>query len=277
MKFSISNFLLSSIVLTASMSVNAQSTCALPANVYMFTYNGTVYEIVRENRTWTDAAACAVEHNGYLAEINDSSEQAVIFAELGNASIVNSNTVAPDGGGASYVWIGGNDLGTEGEWTWDGDNNGSGSQFWQGTASGSPVGGLYNNWGNEPDDFGTGQDGLGLAITNWPLGSAGQWNDVDDANTLYFVIEYPSTAGVNNQSIKNIEIFPIPSTQEVTINAEIGINSILVYTLKGEKVETIEIASESSYSLDISNYKTGTYFLKIGLENGTFQTHKIVR
>ena len=62
------------------------------------------------------------------------------------AGIVSSNTIAPDGGGASYLWIGGNDITTEGKWVWDGDNTAPSTQFWQATASGSPAGGLYTNW-----------------------------------------------------------------------------------------------------------------------------------
>lgn len=116
--------------------------------------------------------------------------QYLIFNALNNASITNSNTVAPDGGGAAYVWIGGNDLTTEGNWVWDGNNDGKGIQFWLGDTSGNPVNNLYNNWGKEPDNYLNSQDALGLALTNWPLGSAGQWNDIDDSNKLYFVIEF---------------------------------------------------------------------------------------
>ena len=38
-----------------------------------------------------------------------------------------------------------------------------------GALSGNPVGGLYNNWGNEPDDFGGGQDALGLSLNGMAL------------------------------------------------------------------------------------------------------------
>ena len=31
---------------------------------------------------------------------------------------------------------------------------------------------------------------MGLAITNWPFGKAGEWNDVNINNELYFIIEY---------------------------------------------------------------------------------------
>ena len=181
---------------TEDYIVNIVAGCVADENnVTLFVYNNSNYEIVEETKTWEEAAACAVARGGKLVEINDQAEQDEIFTQLGNAGITNANTVAPDGGGGAYVWIGGNDIQTEGEWIWDGDNDNAGDQFWQGDASGTPVGGLYNNWGNEPDDFG-GQDALGLSLDGWPLGVAGEWNDVAATNNLYYVIEYPENPGV---------------------------------------------------------------------------------
>ncbi len=171
------------------------STCANPANIYTFQYNGKTYELVRENKTWTEAAACAVERGGYLAEINDAAENTAIFNELmNNAGITLSNTVSNSGGAASYVFLGGNDIDAEGTWVWNGNNDAITTQFWQGDASGLPVNGLYNNWGIEPDNFGN-QDALGLGLNVWPqptggLGTAGQWNDIPATDALYYLIEF---------------------------------------------------------------------------------------
>ena len=170
-------------------SVSTYTVHVTSTTLVTFSYNGTNYEIVKLNKNWLNAAAFAVERGGYLAEINSVEEQNEIYSQLQSASITTSSTTAPDGGGAAYVWIGGNDLSSEGRWVWDGDYDQVNEQFWQGTKSGSPVGGLYNNWGNEPDNYGSGQDALGLALTRWPYGSAGQWNDVSHTNSLYFVIE----------------------------------------------------------------------------------------
>jgi hypothetical protein len=171
------------------VTINLNS-CVSTSSIYSFTYNGEKYEIAKETKTWAQAAACAAERGGYLLEINDSAEQGAIFDELiNNTSITNSNTISPDGGEASYVWLGGNDIKTEGSWIWDGNNDKDGDTFWVGDVSGSAVGGVYSNWGNEPDDFGSGQDALGLALTDWPRGKAGEWNDLTDNNELYFVIE----------------------------------------------------------------------------------------
>jgi len=60
----------------------AQAQCASAANIYSFTYNGKNYEVVRQNTTWINAASCAVTRGGYLAEINNASEQTAIYNEL---------------------------------------------------------------------------------------------------------------------------------------------------------------------------------------------------
>lgn len=178
-------------VILSHFSANGQ--CVNTANIYSFAYNGKSYEVVKENKAWLNASLCAVSRGGSLAEINDAAEQNALYMAVLNAGIINGNTVAPDGGGGAYVWLGGNDLAVEGNWIWDGNNDNIGSQFWLGTSSGSSVGGLYNNWGNEPDDY-FGQDALALSLNGWPLGVSGEWNDVDHTNLLYYIIEYPAVA-----------------------------------------------------------------------------------
>ena len=162
------------------------------SNIVSFTCFGNKYEIIKVPFDWKTAAKIANERGGILAEINSQIEQDSIFYFLNNAEIDITKTVSTGGGGASYVWIGGTDLNEEGKWMWDGNYDGIGEQFWEGTKTGVPVNGLFNNWGNEPDDVGN-QDGTGLAITNWPYGIAGQWNDLQTTAALYSVIEYDNS------------------------------------------------------------------------------------
>lgn len=236
-------------------------------NVYTFIYQNAKYEIVKENKNWINASACAVERGAMLAEINSQEEQDSIFFHVNNAGITAANTVAPDGGGASYIWIGGNDLGVEGQWVWNGDNDNTSVQFWQGTTSGSAVDHLYNNWGNEPDDW-NGQDGLGLAFTNWPLGVAGQWNDVDHTNQLYYIIEYePDLSGIDDPSKldKGFSIYPNPASDKLRISInDILIrgnnNTLRIYNIAGKVVKT-EAVSNTELDIDISNLDGGVYMI----------------
>jgi hypothetical protein len=253
--------------------------CADTANIYTFTYNSATYEVVRENKTWVLAAACAVERGGILAEIDDLAEQNAIYSEvLSNASITASNTVAPDGGGASYLWIGGNDMAYESDWLWDGNNDLYVTHFWLGNASGGPISGRYNNWGNEPDNYGPGQDGLGLAITNWPQGVSGQWNDLIIGNTLYYVIEYPSTADLESEeSSTRLILSPNPSLAEITLESDLEITSLIMYDSRGAKTEIDQNASSNKLTIDISALTSGIYYLKVSFANGESETRKIVR
>lgn len=264
------------------LSFSSSAQCADTANIYSFVYNGSSYELIRENKTWVNAANCAVERGGFLAEINDLAEQNAIYTELStNAGIVLNNTVAPDGGGASYVWLGGNDLSVEGTWIWDGNNDNAGSQFWQGNASGNPVGGLYSNWGNEPDNFSE-QDALGLALTQWPLasgslGTASQWNDVDQDNTLYFLVEYQSSLGLTHESSNNeLHFYPNPVEDFINVeNTTLEIVKIFLTNAEGKEITAMNCEGSISPTMNLSKLKPGIYYLNADFKNGTSKSVKI--
>jgi hypothetical protein len=259
----------------ASIAAHAQCNPNV-ANIYKYTFEGNVYEIIKENLSWVDAAACAAKRGGRLIEINSKAEQDTFFAKTKLAGIVASNTVAPDGGGASYIWIGGNDLAQEGKWIWDGDNTAASVQFWQGTSSGNPVGGLYNNWGNEPDDF-DGQDALGFAITNWPLGVAGQWNDVDETNVLYYAIEYIGLSAMDELQASTFAVYPNPSAGQVQLKLQqensLAPCQVEIFNMLGERVFSAE--TSTSLAIDLSNEPKGMYFVKVQ-QGGAVSTRKIL-
>ncbi len=173
-------------------SMNAQ--CFKTATSDKFKFEGHTYILVKNKFSWQNAAKCAVESGGYLAHINNRREQKNIFEKLKKTITNPALTIANDGGGASYVWLGGTDLHHEGVWIWDGDNDGIGMQFWQGGVDGNPVGNNFVNWGHEPDNFNGHQNALAIALTEWPLGigslgQQGQWNDLNENDRLYFLIE----------------------------------------------------------------------------------------
>jgi len=164
----------------------------ITSNIHSFTFNGKKYEIVKEKMRWNDAVDFAVNRGGYLTEINNSEEQKAIFTELDTKAGINLDQTRNEFLRGA-VWIGGHDLNAEGTWIWDGDYDEQGTQFWSGGIiglEGNPVGGLYNNWGLEPDNS-RNQDMLSISLENTPRNGRSQWNDLDgDRNFLFFVIEY---------------------------------------------------------------------------------------
>lgn len=255
-------------LLTCSPHFSQAQCVSDEGNVFAFVYNGNSYEIVKENLNWVDAAACAVERGGFLMEVNDKPEQDSVYARIALAGISSNSTVASDGGPAEYLWIGGTDLGAEGEWIWDGNNDGTGDQFWQGTASGSAVGGLYNKWGNEPDNFAN-QDGLAIAIENWPNGVAGEWNDLKVANDLYYIIEYNglSTATPEPTWKSKVKIYPNPASDffQVEIAPE-DLNGknlkVQLYNASGIVVREFEDI-KNDLTIGVEGLSQGVYFIRI--------------
>jgi hypothetical protein len=220
-----------------------------------------------------------VERGGFLSQVDSQEEQDSIFYHLNNAGIDVANTVAPDGGGASYVWIGGNDIASEGDWVWDGDNDGNGEQFWEGDYNGNPVNGLYNNWGGEPDNWNI-QNGLGLALTSWPYGVPGQWNDVDDSNDLYYVIEYENTIGISEPALKRdyVQIFPNPATER--INIRLSDNQIVKLLRIYNDMGTIVIQQDFDHnfpgSIDVGELVPGIYFVSLRFEKAESANQLII-
>lgn len=164
-----------------------------------FEYNGHSYEIVKTARSWQAAYDDAHSKGGFLAEINDEAENTEIYSRLNRylTSGEYAGSVASNGGGASYIWLGASDAAQEGTWIWIDAN----TQFWSGSSAGNAVGGLYNSWGrdtglalHEPDNGGN-QDATAIALTRWPIGSGSlgqtsQWNDLIATDPLYYIIEY---------------------------------------------------------------------------------------
>ena len=190
------------VLLVGTLGQRSSAQCVSNSNIYRFTYANVRYEIVKEAKTWADAAACAVQRGGYLAQIDSAAEQAAIYSAIQAAGVSPNYNPIEFGGGASYVWIGGTDRVSEGSWVWDGNDDGLGTPFWQGSANGTAVAGRYNNWGRnaqgarqEPDNFLDAQDCVAIGLSKWPvgaplqLGAAGQWNDISEDSSCFFVIE----------------------------------------------------------------------------------------
>lgn len=254
--------------------------CADDANIYSFTYNGHSYEVVKENKTWTDASTCAISRNGYLAEINDEAEQDAVFTALtDNAEIVTDNT--QNQFGTASVWLGGSDAGTEGSWIWDGNNDGMGAQFWSGGPNGSPVGGLYSNWGTspaEPDNSG-GQDHLTIIIKPSAV-NFGLWNDLVSTNTIYYLIEYNEVVSTEEVVLKeNITVYPNPFTNFISIenNSEIAVDRISIMNILGQNIKTIYPIELTNNEINVADLEDGMYLLILHFENGEVVSRKVLK
>ena len=260
------------------------SQCANQSNIYTFTYNGKQYEVVKEQKTWANAAACAVARGGYLAQIGSAGENTAVYNAIVAAGVSSTYTVVNDGGGIAYVWIGATDQATEGTWLWDGNNDGAGTNFWNGQGNagaggGSAANGCYFNWGDthlgqpdEPDNYQNIQDGGAMGLASWPYGIAGEWNDISMSNSLYYVIEYDSTTGINNpKKHSHTSVFPNPANDKLKIVNDDPWNSIASLNISnqlGEIVFAQQNFSSTDLSIDTTGMENGIYFLCIAYRDG---------
>jgi hypothetical protein len=208
-------------------------------------------------------------YRGYLANIDDSDENDVIEEWLGQRVSTSeyANTSADDGGGAAYVWIGGDDRSSEGRWVWQRAGvSGFPKQFWQGGPNGSAVGGSYVNWGstgggyNEPDDYLGSQDGAAIALQAWPagfggLGSKGQWNDIDVTNRLYYVVEFDTVEGLDNSSgdgsgSNSSGTIRIALEEPINNETHMGVGNLRGWAVASSGISRVEILIDGAYAFD---------------------------
>ena len=214
----------------------------------IFEFGGHTYKIIAEPATWTDASAVAAElqlggQSGYLAHVNSASENAAILeavmAHLSEEQLAAS--LAEDGSNIPFIWLGGSDSSVEGQWVWS-DN---GDQFWEGDFNGNPVGGLFTNWGVQPDSATGDEDALAMGLGDWPepfydLGTAGQWNDLDGDTPLVYVVEF--------SGLTDIRL----SVDEPTLGGiHTGIGNVRGWAISSNKIDRLEIFIDGAYQFDI--------------------------
>ena len=278
------NFLLLTL---AFLSINLYGTD------FTFSISGKQYKIIETKKSWTDAAAWAVQDGGYLVEIGSAAEQNGIVNAIAVSGISTSYTVVNDGGGIAYIWIGATDKNTEGTWIWDGDNDGQGINFYTGqgnwgAGNGAAVGNAYFNWGgtntgsgsNEPDDYGSSQDAAGIGMDAWPsAGSgnvAGEWNDINKSNTLYFIVEYDATSIDESIKVNKGPSFTLFQNTNGVLNikSESIIEEISIYNMEGKQVFYAE--NVNSFTYMVGNLpSTGVYFVRSRFENAAIMSKKV--
>ena len=141
------------------------------------------YEVIYNGSsiTWDNARSAALAERfgaaqGYLATVTSEAENDYLAEKV-----------------VADTWIGAADSETEDVWKWM-DGPETGVQFWQGDASGSAVGGEYENWNaNEPNNsyYSYGEDCAHMYGSNTGA-LAGYWNDYYSGNTdvKYYIVEY---------------------------------------------------------------------------------------
>jgi len=83
---------------------------------------------------------------------------------------------------------------------------------------------------------------------------------------------YSNSSSTNEEKEININIFPNPTTNHLTIESPDPINYVEILDSNGNLC-----SRETSTELDLSTYKYGTYILKINFSNGNVKFRKIIK
>jgi len=137
---------------SVDVSCNACTGNQIAGFIYMGTYNGHQYYCSKDPALWNDAQAVCNANGGYLAVINDASENVFLANLLTTQS----------------AYVGASDIDNEGTFTWV---NGDGFN--------------YTNWyPGQPNNYNNAQHYLELL-------SNGQWNDQYTHVPLEYIMEIP--------------------------------------------------------------------------------------
>ena len=211
------------------------------------------YLLCRSPKTYSQAAKSAGTKKinnavGYLSNIESEAENSMLVSWLKSAIPLNElgRTSAADEGRQSFIWLGGDDLRSEGDWTWQRAGvQGYPRSFWAGNERGASVG-LYTNWSSspagqsEPDNDRGIQDGLAMAIDGR---SSGQWYDVNTSNQLYYLVEFDSTESASSEMRVAIE-------EPIMGLTHSGIGSIRGWAISGEAITKVEIFIDGIFAFE---------------------------
>ena len=83
------------------------------------------------------------------------------------------------------------------------------------------------------------------------------------------------TAGLDDQDLSTLSMYPNPATNFLNISAQNTINSVEIFNVLGQKVISMSV-EDTSASINISNLNTGIYLIKYVINNRT-STKKFVK
>lgn len=90
------------------------------------------------------------------------------------------------------------------------------------------------------------------------------------ANTTFVAMSVPE-----KELDRSVSIYPNPTSDVVNLKSDFTIRSIQVYDIQGRILIT-KLLSEENTSVDLSNYSSGIYYLKINTDKGA-KTEKLVK
>ena len=121
-------------------------------------------------------------------------------------------------------------------------------------------------------------DGYGIYKINLETAEMSMYQEFSEpleyrVNSL--CIPYDNNVGLNEPMIATSTIFPNPTNKIVNIKSSQVIQNILVLNTIGQEVISIQTNNSTEYKIDMSDLKTGVYFIQIKYES-YIESQKII-
>lgn len=96
-----------------------------------------------------------------------------------------------------------------------------------------------------------------------------------DAGTLEYVVSVDGELLSVSEIIAQVKIYPNPTNGSVRVEAQNGIESVMVYDMMGALVEAVT-ANGSNVDVNLGRYSNGVYFFNIRQSDGTVSNQRVV-
>ena len=94
------------------------------------------------------------------------------------------------------------------------------------------------------------------------------YNEKSSVGVSLFIETEKETGITDVDQTQSINIYPNPANDRLFIEAESEINEVVIYTITGVIVQQSTVNSQQTLTIDLSELKSGIYFVKINTKNG---------
>ena len=134
----------------------------------------------------------------------------------------------------------------------------------------SPAGGLFSGNGVIGNTFDPTTAGTGIHTITYSYTDSNMCTAIQTADIMV-----NDCASINNTELKNITIYPNPTSNVINIKSESNKAKISIYSLEGKKIYFNTI--NTSEQINVSNIETGSYILKIQINKNTYTKRLIIK
>ena len=82
--------------------------------------------------------------------------------------------------------------------------------------------------------------------------------------------------GIGEMNAEDVSVYPNPAENELNINAE-GLQRISVYNAMGQLLKTVEVGGQNQFTMEVGNYPTGLYTLRLVIDKGVLSKTILVK